>query len=164
MSDSVSSVGRLRWKRCFLLTWLALISFCLAVRFYFDEFHTGLCWLIQNEVPMTDWIGGYFELDNQIFPLFLLAVITILTLFQNKFGPILLLLVMILFTIGAGVELVQHYCFNAPNASSLSLAWIFFVPGLVLSVAVCISLIVVELIDEKLKSVKTSEGTIHCPS
>jgi hypothetical protein len=155
MSDSVR---KLRWKRRILFTWPVLVPFALAVYLYFAVFHTTLCWLTQNKVPITDW-EGHFELDTQIFPLFVFVGITILILFQRMIGAISLLFGTIVSTIGCGTILVRYYFFNSSyhfyfDSPPLLFYWIYFVFGILLSIGVFVSLCMVNLIDDELKSLK----------
>jgi len=149
--------GRLRWKRLWLLTWPALVSLSFAFYFYFTEFHATLSWLIQNRHPMNDWMS-YFELDNQILPLFFLVLVTLLMLFQMRIGVILFLLGTFMFSSIAGISIISHfvyYCiFDPPSTPNLLLYWIIFILGLVLSTGMLVSLIKVDDIDQELKRLK----------
>ena len=102
--------GSLRWKRFCLMTWPALMSLGLAVRFYFTEIHATLSWLIQNRHPMGDWMS-YFEFYNQILLIIALLLLTLLLLFQRRIGVILFLLGTTLFTVGNGIGLVEYHIF-----------------------------------------------------
>lgn len=141
---------RLLWKRRILLTWPCLISLSLGIHFYFAEIHSTLSWLIDSGHPMNDWMS-YFEFDNQLLPLFFLALCTLLMLFQRISGAILFLWGPILYTIGSGLWLLRYYFFQAHYINDISQYWIGFIISVSLSIAVLISLVFVDLIDGELK-------------